>query len=694
MCKKIVNLFLHIFSTAAIFGFAITSLYLFSTEGPTATDNKQETIKVVTFLNKVNNKKLTTPPPPKAPNCNENSTTITDDHTFDKCIASICGNANNIDNYQEYMEKTIDTTAALLSNIPIDFKKPYIEYMNKEIKYRQDQLNNLIAAFNEKIFSIDPKFIPINNLIIAVTFISMIKKEYDKNFLLTFSRFDEQKLENLSYTLTPVEQNRIIQILNNSKIIQQMLSIDINPEGWIKSRHPGKNITDAIKTEAKLLRSRYLKLKVKNESIFKFIKEIPTVPILDKRHLVNRVIQGYKLTKDEFLDFFTDSYINNVVFNIIEFPHKYQYLSNNNLISIIEKINPKKLAKEQLKKLSDESILTERRKDVLEMCYTSYLLKAALPTEIENTIFEIETYSYKKLFRNILPNCSNYSRGKLKGLVKNIKFILPKTEKEFILFFKQKSDQFFLNEKINIDSFYEIDDPAILKMQGITTSYDFLTTPDAPPFKSLQKFCTRHGISPVSIDYTQALSGEIVTSWQTVPLPYGKQTIFHEYGHNIYNSFAKGKLSKNSFLDFKKSISCLQTMHTEKGYCKGVKPLQAKSMDEKRSTLIDIDYTECIYTEEDFSDLFIPPPASNSMSKNLFCYYLYQYDGEYLPATVENKYKHDPHSSDFFRLLHTEFRRAGKLSDSCTNYLKSTGETFPLKDCKFPQVNTTLQKNH
>lgn len=41
----------------------------------------------------------------------------------------------------------------------------------------------------------------------------------------------------------------------------------------------------------------------------------------------------------------------------------------------------------------------------------------------------------------------------------------------------------------------------------------------------------------------------------------------------------------------------------------------------------------------------------------------------------------ETHSTDFFRVLHFEYLKKGKLPDNCKNYLNLSGDQFPIKSC-------------
>ncbi len=169
-------------------------------------------------------------------------------------------------------------------------------------------------------------------------------------------------------------------------------------------------------------------------------------------------------------------------------------------------------------------------------------------------------------------------------------------------------------------------------------------------------------------DATLSLHGGIWVGPLSVKEPlFGSAVIAHEIAHNLSLLIKNTKLSQQSKQKQKITMGYLYRLHPER-------------------------LKNPIYQEEDWADLFSTLTLSES-DPNMWCMMYKKSDESIslseLPSTIQSGFSffgEDPHSSGFFRLLHTQSIKNGRIPHSCNQYLNLTDQPRKFPTCIKPSV--------
>lgn len=143
----------------------------------------------------------------------------------------------------------------------------------------------------------------------------------------------------------------------------------------------------------------------------------------------------------------------------------------------------------------------------------------------------------------------------------------------------------------------------------------------------------------------------------------------HELGHKFFH-YIKNQSSCDKTW-FGKVRACLISNHTE---------LSNEEMTEQLKQGLTGDSK---YESEDFADLI--SSMIDSKSSNFACVFARKLNAEdYKGVSLKNESSTDPHSSDFFRLLHMNFLKTGKTPEICAQAMTAKGQSVNFKNCTNP----------
>ncbi len=143
----------------------------------------------------------------------------------------------------------------------------------------------------------------------------------------------------------------------------------------------------------------------------------------------------------------------------------------------------------------------------------------------------------------------------------------------------------------------------------------------------------------------------------------------HELGHKLFH-YIKGQSTCDKTW-FGKVRACLLSNHTE---------LTGEEMTEQLKQGLAGDSK---YESEDFADLV--SSMIDNKSSNFACVFVRKLNTEdYKGMSLRYDSDTDPHSSDFFRLLHMNFLKTGKTPEICLQAMGSKGQTVNFKNCTNP----------
>lgn len=143
----------------------------------------------------------------------------------------------------------------------------------------------------------------------------------------------------------------------------------------------------------------------------------------------------------------------------------------------------------------------------------------------------------------------------------------------------------------------------------------------------------------------------------------------HELSHLLYDTLKENDISTKTKSWFNASRSCLLDNHS---YLSEEEMRNQKNLSKEKGAFL--------YEEEDWADLISASIPSGET--NLACIFARKNDdSSYKEHSLRNADQSDPHSSDFFRLLHINYIRNGNIPTACKQALSSKGLSDSFKNC-------------
>jgi len=609
---------------------------------------------------------------PTFPWC-EDKKLLTIEESFNQCVKDVCKSESELENYNDYLNKVVDKTASQMQNIPEDFKAPLLKEMNQEAKYRTELLKELKRTLAKKDFKIDPRANVLHTYAYSMLFFGTINWEL-VNGKYVAKGFKEDSLKSLPYTLSENEKKWILDINRETDLMGNLSSVVSDPEAYLLAKYPQNNLSEAVKKEADDLKSsiKNLKMNSKIHELFPNISE----QILGDTRLLDKVLAGYDLKKSEIEEFVLNIAGVKFFINLMTKPENYPLLNKGLPIDFETLLTRAKVEDKingELADLQVDSQMSDIKKNALEDCYANYLLKNVLPNKKQKEIFEKNLPELKKKFKQkTLSQYSEHSAKVLAEKIDKLSFQLPEDASAFVEALHNGLKGVYVERKQERDA-YTSSDPYKKDQYRLFYLMDLLasTTP-RQHFQDILDACHASKVETELSDATETISGKVFVSWQSLSLPLGESVIFHEIGHNVFAAFRNKNLSETSSQKLKVSSECLNSMHPELSKTEGEISVEKK------------------YTDEDFADL-LSSIASSTDDPPFTCHFIAKVSfkiPEYSPSRrryifgpLKNGNETDPHSSEFFRLLHVTFIKKGIIPTSCQEHLTQIGAELNLKNC-------------
>lgn len=627
-----------------------------------------------------------------------------------KCIRKICGAEEDVENYQEMIDKASEMDAP-----PTDkkFEEEYMFLVNKlidaEIKYKKT-LAPQFKKIKDNADYLQPEVLKIVNLPISILTDSLYY-DFGVNTPIGWSEILSIDEENGTYSINIKKQN----LEKNAKLmfpknqLMQSTYKEIASSPFYLSFYlstngidlPAPSLIGMLEKEDDW-RKAFDKLIDRSKDNFQTLE-----PYLKKK-LGNRWDKakediGYKTIEEYDRGIYPDA--NDLkskleMFYLLEIIRKQK--DKKNLDSILSNINIRDqvLAKipsnysysKDLNFLDDPKMNYAKKKklDILGCKANMTLTLNALPTEKEVQEFNQNNAKYKRLFKSKLfnrfshgPGAGSNSAMALGRELDQLPIVAPISKEKYksniLQKMKRKLSDFEANiqvlnknednQTISLISLQEFpsDDESILSYEydddgnrtNIISGFS-----DELHYETVD-LCEKYTPQPLNDSFWPFKLGSVKVSWNSIKSKhFGESVLFHELGHAISPFFQDNSLSKESSEAYNNARSCLNTNH-ENG----------------DSTL---------YTEEDWADLV--SALLMSEKRNVGCFLLSQENGKYSDLHLTNENAEDSHASELYRILQIQLYSKGSYPDECRALVieqSDTEESVPSINCsKMIQVNS------
>ena len=285
-----------------------------------------------------------------------------------------------------------------------------------------------------------------------------------------------------------------------------------------------------------------------------------------------------------------------------------------------------------------------------------------LPSENELEVFKNSGDKMKQMFIDKTKDliCPE-NRGKYINVVKAWKPIYPLTREKYQKIIKTELEK-------NLKAANESKSNAVKVMKSSFRDSAFsLSLSSLSETKTFyaDDSCKSLEIEILPDAATFSGQGFIVGPW-TVKNKNLVSITFHEMAHKLYKEAFSGDCKDKSFLQ--KVQSCLASQHTE------------LSLEEQLGDSSALFFNKAPkYDSEDWADLIAA--AVSGADQNLGCALIPRTVGSADHYSMKSSTKSDVHSSSFFRMLHFNFLKDGKIPESCEKALATKGEKPNFKNC-------------
>lgn len=571
---------------------------------------------------------------------------------FDACVKKVC------------TEKGLVPYTEIPAILPADLAKPAPD--EKEVEAIFDKMIAIKSPIDtdverEKIYDLlkAGKFaMTEDNLDLAFQYIVVgVGGQSIKWNMTTYrAEFDEEKFNEIALPLSEINKTAMKErvkafVAGLPSAIELANSGEDNPDGYLASKYPGLSKVDAVKKLTAEFRNEYENFK--QSGLGKLFSKIADGDFMFPKELVSEIESGKDVT---------DMSLRDLIAKKSSFSATRIYLSSAQA-SGKDKIDykdlrtrmsaPAQIAEVIEKSKSDRATENTKKQDGKIACLSIYRRSLlTLPSveqinALKKTINEVK----KDIGEKWASNYSIHTQKKIAEYLEKVDFFLPPSRDDYSNGFKQRIQREIQVKARNAE--LNIKDRESLAFFMVLGSYSksFSKTGSEKEKESSEysEFCDKDKISPLN-DANYTLRGKIQVSYTSAhALEMGKGVLAHELGHGISQIFNADLASDESSKKHQGFLSCLNSQH-------------------------DINGTQ--YVEEDYADWV----AANVTKANKACLYPQAYS----PGTkqMENAFKTDTHSSEFFRLMHVESIQRGKLPGECNTFLVEQGTPKDFLSCQ------------
>lgn len=582
----------------------------------------------------------------KCTNCDV-STNV--DPRMQDCVAKLCPQAKENPSVNA-MDKTLVIEAAAVAekNMAVLFPK-FLSWFDANLDSNQKDLLTLERLLKQKSFQIDPKDRIFHNFSLAAETLSVLEvkpnsRELDRPAMVAALQYlsEDDRQWALRFAEAAVKNDRFITLTMEANSVG---SLPI--EKLYREQYPNDSLPEALKKDVNRMRES-------EKALLKFVglppETKPFAGIRGNERQLSEILSGRRMDQASLEGFYAEVKTMDAARELFLSPEGAAILKERNQLSIAPLVNSAKISQkvEKLRGfLEDEKKLKKVALEVLDNCLASYgQITAALPEKKGlDQAKKLSNEVRESLSESAFSELSSSSRDFLNATLAKVDVYLPKERAMAQEDFLQEIEQRIKDLK---------EDSNFSDSQNLIGFYD-LASDGWDPEESFRKsfsYCKESRL-PYLSDKAMAGRSVIWASWQSLKNPQlGRSVMAHEFGHIADFLLQSKGASDESAKSHRATRACLAEMHPE---------AKGEHADH--------------FVGEDYADLV---SATTFADTNIGCLL---YRPEHENPILKNQNEEDTHSSNFFRALHAEQVRTGKLPKVCQEALKAAGNTTDFGSC-------------
>jgi hypothetical protein len=597
-------------------------------------------------------------------NLEESAEQIKATNAIKSCVENICPNPEF--SSAATIEKIFKQSMVLHPNLDREFNNLFkgLHQQDLLVKIKKTQL--LLDWIKTKPTVKDPAVIRFYNLTKSIKLFSKFKfKDEGQNLVV-----DVENTKKEFPNLTDAQMDLQIEIGKHAlKAFMQPVFQETDPER-IKFIYPDNQLKAHVQTLIK--KYEVTQNKIQNNPDLAFVRFIPSLAKSKVPTILQDLLKGNDFTPQAIADvnqYFTtlqvlDEATTDEAFKkILDTPQStvQEDIDNNQIESYLQ----------GLLKKSYEQLNADPNPKEFESCLVAVNMgQEFLPSNDELLQYRAQASQIKpNYFKKIKPLLSEHSFGILQKESANWKLLLPQSKEYHLSKIRSSLTDELNSLKEDVNRWSAMPQSPIKEIAYLAQIPSVKNWDEKN--ETYTELCNKT-IPNIFPDASSYNSGKVLIGPMAVKFPQeGAGIVEHELSHLVYHTLLEKEISKETYNWFQKSRACILDNHTE---------MPAEVFKQQKANLLTQPTT---YESEDFADLLAAKAVYNKQdSKNFSCLFARKIDKEqYAPMNLSKPDTQEPHSSDFFRLLHIEFLKNGKVPDECLSAVKNRGQILNFKDC-------------
>ncbi len=577
--------------------------------------------------------------------------------TFGACVRELCTDKNHFD-YDVIATKLEKESSGTQVRGEAEVEKKLQEIMAiRQGADNPETRKKIYDLLKKSEFDMSDESLEMAFQLMAVTLSSAALKPDAKGerVIMDEDKFEKIKLPFSSQNKAALKKRLQGVVASFPPIAELSDGVLINSETYLKEKYPGLTSTEALQKMAADAKAEYEIFK--KTRMARFFLDSFDVASFYPAEMIQNIESGRDLSEMVVRDFIAE----------IRGMEVTRKLFAGDLVdgkdidySEIRKhfVRPALIDKTIAFLKQDEARTKKENEDGLAGCMGVYrrnmkvLPNAQQAKALKDSVQEVKN----RVAQGWAPKYSVQTQKGIEDYLKKVDFVLPLSKDEFQEGFKEKLRLKLLAKQR--DSKLEIRNFSTLALIFLVTEFNkeivAIAKPESAAAKDMSsneylKMCDREKVKTLS-DANYTLLGKIRLSYTSAQaLDLGKGVIAHELGHGISRIFRDKKASDHSSKKHAEFIKCLGGLHSKNGEH---------------------------YHEEDYADWV----AGNVTSVNMACIFPQNYRSS--GSLLENVDESDPHSDDFFRLLHIESLQRAKLPKACNKVLAREKTSVDFESCQ------------
>jgi hypothetical protein len=462
------------------------------------------------------------------------------------------------------------------------------------------------------------------------------------------------------------EVNAMERLLSSRVGDDLLMSQALPPDLALAKRYPGLSLKDALKTAGLAVQKDAMELKT-GPYAKDALKDTGSRSYLNDQ-TINLAASGADLSSAEMTRFVEVQGMVNLIkdwYTPKELGGQTSIPADPYPISVrenLKRMNTEEKLNSYLTSLNNQPKFKKAWFATAQNCLTNFqeqMATAPSAADVESAR-ETAAWARERVNAVLKPALSEQSMRIISGEIRNSLFEFPKTAEEFQRFFNEAVDieiagyNDSARDAIDSRSMPDFEEKNLGDLEALGAA-EFLKFESYFEFANL--FCKRFSLDGHR-DMAYTAHNKILTSWLSVAKPeIGRGVMAHELGHRVSSTIRKMKVSEHSRKKFEDYRNCLGAKHAS-----------------ENPTPLDR------FTEEDWADL-VAAKATSQQKMPTLCQFLARDKGEYVNLDLLQTSNEETHSSNLFRIIHSQVVQHDSLPGGCKQLLEGKRPPVEFKAC-------------